>query len=107
MLKKKYNVISTLPVPTQIIERRIYVIRGQKVMLDSDLTELYQVPTKRLNEAVRRNIRRFPEDFMSQLTNGEVHSLRSQIATSNDGRGGRRYRPMRLLSMVWLCSLPC
>ena len=57
-----------LSVSVELIERRIYVIRGQKVMLDSDLAELYQVPTKRLNEAVKRNGARFPEDFMFQLT---------------------------------------
>jgi hypothetical protein len=56
-----------LPVPVELIERRIYLIRGQKVMLDSDLAELYAVPTFRLNEAVKRNQRRFPEDFMFHL----------------------------------------
>ena len=82
-----------LPIPQELIERRIYLIRGQKVMLDADLAELYQVPTKRLNEAVRRNSSRFPEDFMFQLTAEEANSLRSQIATSNESRGGRRYLP--------------
>ncbi len=62
-------------------------------MLDSDLAEIYQAPTKRLNEAVKRNIARFPEDFMFQLTSEEAESLRSQIATSNEGRGGRRSLP--------------
>lgn len=62
-------------------------------MLDSDLARLYRVTTKRLNEQVRRNIARFPGDFMFQLTLEEVESLRSQFATSNKGRGGRRYRP--------------
>jgi hypothetical protein len=61
-------------------------------MLDADLAELYGVPTKRLNEAVRRNAARFPEDFMFQLTAEEAETLRSQFATSN-GRGGRRYIP--------------
>jgi len=61
-------------------------------MLDADLAELYGVPTKRLNEAVRRNAARFPEDFMFQLTVDEAETLRSQFATSN-GRGGRRYIP--------------
>jgi hypothetical protein len=59
------------------------MIRGQKVMLDSDLAEIYQVPTKRLNEAVKRNLARFPEDFMFQLNNEELENWRSQIATSN------------------------
>src|ERR1700691_5989406 len=62
-------------------------------MLDSDLAELYQVATKRLNEAVRRNLRRFPADFMFQLTAEELENLRSQIATSSVGHGGRRNAP--------------
>jgi len=83
-----------LPVPLEVIERRIYVIRGQKVMLDNDLAELYQVPTFRLNEAVKRNLDRFSEDFMFQLTSGEAQSLTSQIAMSKPtGRGGRRTLP--------------
>jgi hypothetical protein len=69
------------------------LIRGQKVMLDADLAALYQVLTKSLNLAVRRNLRRFPEDFMFQLTPEEAEALRLQIATSNTGRGGRRYLP--------------
>jgi phage regulator Rha-like protein len=81
------------PIPVQLIERRIYLIRGHKVMLDADLAELYQVLTKNLNLAVRRNQNRFPEDFMFQLTTDETESLRLQIATSNKGRGGRRYLP--------------
>ena len=76
-----------------IIEKMIYVIRDQKVMLDSDLAELYEVDTKVLNQAVKRNITRFPEDFMFQLTTAECDSLRSQIVTSKMGRGGRRYMP--------------
>ena len=84
---------SLLPVPVELVERRIYLIRSQKVMLDSDLADLYQVPTKALNQAVRRNNDRFPEDFMFQLTDQEADSLRSQIVTSNDGRGGRRTLP--------------
>jgi len=77
---------SRLPVPLEMIERRIYVIRSQKVMLDSDLAGLYQVPTKRLNEAVKRNLDRFPADFMFQLSAEEAASLanlRSQFATSS------------------------
>jgi hypothetical protein len=80
------------PAPPEIITRKIYIFRGQKVMLDSDLAELYRVPTFRLNEAVRRNLKRFPEDFMFQLTKEEANSLRSQIAMSK-GRGGRRTLP--------------
>lgn len=72
----------------------IYVIRGQKVMLDSDLAELHQVETFNLNEAVKRNLDRFPEDFMFQLTTEEAESLRFQIGISKPGgRGGRRYLP--------------
>jgi hypothetical protein len=62
-------------------------------MIDIDLAQLYHVPTKRLNEQVRRNLKRFPEDFMFQLTKEEAESLRSQFATSKTGRGGRRYLP--------------
>lgn len=77
------------------VERRILLIRGHKVMLDSELAELYRIPTFRLNEQVRRNIKRFPPDFMFQLTAEETKSLRSQIAISNKtGRGGRRYAPL-------------
>ncbi|MBI5598832.1 MAG: ORF6N domain-containing protein [Deltaproteobacteria bacterium] len=79
------------PVPVEMIEKKILLIRGHKVMLDSDLAVLYGVTTKRLNEQVRRNLRRFPSDFMFQLTSDEAESLRSQFATSK--RGGRRYLP--------------
>ena len=75
------------------IERRILTVRRQKVMLDSDLARLYGVPTKRLNEQVRRNLGRFPPDFMFQLSAEEASAVRSQIATSKPGRGGRRYPP--------------
>lgn len=76
------------------VVNKIYIIRGQKVMLDSDLAELYQVETKRLKEAVKRNIQRFPEDFMFELTNEEFLSLRSQFATLKKGRGGHsKYLP--------------
>jgi hypothetical protein len=69
-------------VPVERIERRIYLIRKEKVMIDGDLAELYHVPTKRLNEAVKRNPGRFPQDFMFQLTREEAEALRLQIATS-------------------------
>jgi hypothetical protein len=72
-------------VPVEFIERKIFLIRGYKVMLDSDLAELYQVPTKRLNEAVKRNLGRFPGDFMFQLSKDELINWRSQTATSNSG----------------------
>jgi hypothetical protein len=76
------------------IQEMIYIIRGQKVMLDSDLANLYGVETKRLNEQVRRNIDRFPDDFMFQLIDDEFNNLRSQIATSSLEYGGRRYQPL-------------
>lgn len=80
-------------IPVEMIERKIYLIRGHKVMLDSDLAKLYEVPTRRLNEQVKRNISRFPADFMFQLTDEEADNLRSQIATSISAHGGRRYLP--------------
>ena len=75
------------------IQKMIYEIRGCQVMLDADLAKIYQVETHRLNEAVKRNIGRFPSEFMFQLTAEEYESLRSQIAISKGGRGGRRYLP--------------
>ncbi|TVQ94810.1 MAG: ORF6N domain-containing protein [Bacteroidetes bacterium] len=78
-------------IPDEIVINKIYLIRDEKVMLDSDLAELYGVETKRLNEQVKRNIDRFPEDFMFQLTETEFENLKSQIATSS--WGGRRTLP--------------
>jgi phage regulator Rha-like protein len=72
---------------------RILFLRGQRVVLDEDLAAVFGVPTKRLNEQIRRNLERFPEDFLFQLSDQEVSDLRSQIATSKAGRGGRRYKP--------------
>jgi len=80
-------------VTTEQIERQILLYRGQKVLLDVHLAALYGVTTKRLNEQVKRNRSRFPDDFTFQLTPDEVDTLRSQIATSKSGRGGRRYAP--------------
>ncbi len=85
---------SKLAILPERIERKILLIRGQKVMLDADLAELYGVETKVFNQAVRRNTRRFPEDFMFRLTHAEAEALRSQIVTSKEGRGGRRYNPL-------------
>jgi hypothetical protein len=82
---------SALVVPDETVMNKIYLIRDQKVMLDRDLAELYQVTTGRLNEQVKRNIRRFPDDFMFQLTSQEFENLISQIAISN--RGGTRKLP--------------
>lgn len=82
-----------LPVTTEpldAIATRIHGLRGERVMLDQDLAALYGVPTKRLNEAVRRNTQRFPEDFMFRLTQEETANLKSQSATSSGSHGGRR-----------------
>ena len=87
-MPQKSALTSLLPTPSSwIIE-----VRGHRVILDSTLASLYKVPTKRLNEAIKRNRHRFPDDFMFQLTEKEALSLRSQIATSKS-RGGRRYLP--------------
>jgi phage regulator Rha-like protein len=75
------------------IERRVFFIRGQRVMLDRDLAAMYGVSTTRLNQQVRRNINRFPDDFMFQITKQELQSLMLQNATSNRTRGGRRKLP--------------
>ncbi|HQU46095.1 MAG TPA: ORF6N domain-containing protein [Pirellulales bacterium] len=83
-----------LLVPAERIERAILLIRGQKVMLDRDLAELYGVPTKAFNQAVKRNAKRFPDDFMFQLTADEAAALRSQFVTLKSGRGQhRKYLP--------------
>jgi hypothetical protein len=76
------------------IETMIYLIRGQKVMLDADLAKLYGVETKALNRQVQRNTLRFPEDFMFKLTTEEFEILKCQIGTSNESWGGRRYPPL-------------
>jgi hypothetical protein len=83
----------TAAITPLLIESRIHLIRGVRVMLDFHLAEFYEVETKVLNQAVERNKDRFPSDFSFVLTDHEVVDLRSQIVTSNSGRGGRRYRP--------------
>src|SRR5438874_4834425 len=75
------------------VESRILVLRGLRVILDIDLAELYGVEVKRLNQQVKRNARRFPEDFVFQLSSEEAANLRSQFVTSSSSHGGRRYRP--------------
>jgi|SRR3989338_439178 len=80
-------------IPQETIDQRIFLIRGERVILDCDLAQLYGVSTKRLNEQVRRNAARFPGDFVFRLSVRDAESLRSQIATSKTGRGGRRYLP--------------
>jgi hypothetical protein len=89
MTKAKQAIVKIIPDDTII--RKIYIFREQKVMLDKDLAMLYEVETKVLNQAVKRNTGRFPTDFMFQLNKKEFESLRSQIVTSN--RGGSRYLP--------------
>jgi len=93
MPHKKNLTASSVSASVQLIERRIYLIRGQKVMIDADLAELYGVSTSQLNQQVTRNKGRFPEDFMFRLTKEEAECLRSQIVISNMGRGGRRHLP--------------
>lgn len=96
-MNKKENKTETsliVPVTSGFVERRIHIIRGMKVMIDSDLAELYQVPTKRLNEQIRRNINRFPEDFMFRISAQEYKDLnRSQFATSSARHRDPRYLP--------------
>ena len=89
MSKKKTDAVG---IPEEVIISKIYLIRNHKVMLDSDLAELYAVPTRRLNEQVKRNQDRFPDDFMFTLTSEEWQNLKSQNATSNSW-GGRRKLP--------------
>ncbi len=89
---QKNKHFSDIEISEVTIRNLIYVVRGQQVMMDSDLAMLYQVETRVFNQAVKRNIERFPEKFCFQLTKEEYDSLRSQIVTSN-GKGGRRYMP--------------
>jgi hypothetical protein len=93
MPHKKNLTTTNLSPSVQFIERRIYLIRGHKVMIDVDLAELYGVPTKALNQQVQRNRKRFPEDFMFQLTKEETENLRSQIVTSRSDHRKRRFLP--------------
>lgn len=84
---------SATPPQPEAISLRIMTVRRQRVMVDADLAALYEVPTKRLNEAVKRNLAKFPPDFMFMLAEDEFASLRSQFATSSSAHGGRRYLP--------------
>ncbi len=92
-LTKELTLSNANLIPIERIEKAIYLIRGEKVMLDRDLALLYGVETKMLNRAVKRNLQRFPPDFMFQLTADVADVLRYQIGTSKKGRGGRRYLP--------------
>jgi hypothetical protein len=86
--------MKSIPSEVTTIESKIFIIRGQKVMLDFDLAELYQVPTMRLNQQVRRNLYRFPPDFMFILSDQDFKNLKSQFAISSSGWGGRRKPPL-------------
>ena len=90
-MKRNKKSVTTNLILSETIENKILLIRGQKVMLDRDLAGLYEVSAKRLNEQVKRNIKRFPEDFMFQLTREEFKILKSQFATSR--WGGTRKLP--------------
>ena len=81
-------------IPDELVMNKIYIIRGQKVMLDRDLAELYQVETRALNQAIRRNTKRFPKDFMFQLTKKEFENWKSQIVISNSEKMGLRKKPL-------------
>jgi hypothetical protein len=97
MAKKELQVL----VAEQKILSRIFVVRGQKVMIDEDLASMYRVETKRLNEQVKRNSKRFPRDFMFTLTQKEFDNLKSQNATSS--WGGRRKLPTAFTEQGWPC----
>ena len=89
-MSKQANAVA---VPDEVVMNKIYVIREQKVMLDRDLSELYGVETKVLKQAVRRNIARFPEDFMFEMSKEELENWRSQFVTSKEDKQGLRYMP--------------
>ena len=92
-MRHSKKTLTKLLVPQEVIESKILLVRGKKVMLDRDLALLYKVPTRRLNEQVKRNIERFPKDFMFQLTKEEFGNWRSQIAMSNSKKMGIRRKP--------------
>jgi len=90
----KFPLGANMSIQIEQIKNMIYIVRDQKVMLDSDLANLYGVETKVLNRQVRRNITRFPIDFMFQITKEEYESLKCQIGTSKQGRGGKQKQPL-------------
>ena len=104
MPKKAAPAVAQL-LPIELIERRIYLIRGQKVMLDADLAELYQVRTKAFNQAVKRNLDRFPGDFMFQLTKPELENWRSQFVTSNSAAKMALRRPPYVFTELGVAML--
>jgi phage regulator Rha-like protein len=91
--KKKLFMGREISINSHLIQNKIYLIRGQKVMIDRDLAEMYDVETRRLKEQVRRNIDRFPEDFMFELTDEEFENWRSQFATAKSDKMGLRIKP--------------
>ena len=93
-----------LELTSKEIEKMIYVVRGQKVMLDSDLSDLYCVLTKNLNKAVKRNIEKFPSDFMFKLTRKEYEDLRFQFGTFKSATKGRKYLPS-FFTEYWVVAL--
>ena len=93
-MTSKNNMPQTAIVLAKKVETNIFVLRGHRVILDETLAELYGVEVKQLNQQVKRNSKRFPAEFVFRLSQREFDSLRSQIVTSNEGRGGRRYRPL-------------
>jgi hypothetical protein len=92
-MRPQKHVSKQIAVLSKRVESKILLIRGQRVILDADLAELYGVSTKQLNQQVKRNARRFPDDFVMQLSAQEAANLRSQIVTSSSSHGGRRYLP--------------
>jgi hypothetical protein len=100
MAKAKAN--RSLMIPDELVTNKIYLIRGKKIMIDRDLAELYQVETRVLNQAIRRNIDRFPEDFMFQLTDKEFENWKSQIVISNSEKIGLRQRRPRMIYKTWV-----
>jgi hypothetical protein len=103
-MKKKTKKDHKFPVPVERIEKSIFLIRGQKVMLDRDLAELYNVETRVLNQAVRRNIKRFPEDFMFELARDEIQSI-SQIVTSSSIKYSKRVHVFTEQGVAMLSSV--
>ena len=88
------NALSGLIIPDEVIMNKIYLIKGKKVMLDRDLAEIYKIETKVLKQAVRRNMKRFPQDFMFEMTAQELDNWRSQIVTSNKESHQKKRKPI-------------
>ena len=103
-MPRKNNEIEIIELTEKNIQSMLYEIRGQKVMLDFDLARIYGYSTNAFNQQVRRNIEKFPKDFMFQITKEETKDiLRSQIVTANELSSKRRYNPYALLNKVYIC----